>query len=91
MVYDGLKRKTFMDDLDCGRFSYFYDDASNLKRTVDAKAQEIHYTYDGANRVLVEDYLDDHSAEFSYHRSSEVDVSCMTFRRVSWTAVMAVV
>jgi YD repeat-containing protein len=72
MVYDGLKRKTFMDDLDCGRVSYTYDDASNLKSTVDAKAQQVVYTYDGVNRLLTEDYLDDNSPEFSYHQSPEV-------------------
>src|SRR5439155_9179648 len=72
LSYDGLKRKTFMNDLDRGFMSYTYDDASNLKATVDAKGQQITYTYDGANRLLTEDYLDENSPEFSYHRSPDV-------------------
>jgi RHS repeat-associated protein len=59
MVYDGLKRKTFMNDLDCGMVTYTYDDASNLKATVDAKGQQTTYTYEGANRILSEDYHDE--------------------------------
>ncbi|HTL58005.1 MAG TPA: toxin TcdB middle/N-terminal domain-containing protein [Candidatus Limnocylindrales bacterium] len=72
IFYDGLKRKTSMQDPDCGTITYTYDDASNLRKTVDAKAQEIDYTYDGVNRVRTEDYLDDNSAEFSYHRGPDV-------------------
>lgn len=72
LSYDGLKRKTVMNDLDCGVVSYAYDDASNVKSTLDAKGQQITYTYDGANRILTEDYLDDNSAEFSYHRSPDI-------------------
>ena len=59
LSYDGLKRKTFMDDLDRGTMTYTYDDASNLSATVDAKGQLITYTYDGANRTLTEDYHDE--------------------------------
>ena len=59
MIYDGLKRKTFMDDPDRGHMTYNYDDASNLHETIDAKSQHILYTYDGANRILTEDYLDE--------------------------------
>jgi RHS repeat-associated protein len=54
--YDGLGRKTYMDDPDRGHMTYAYDATGNLVRTVDAKAQEIRYTYDGANRILTEDY-----------------------------------
>ena len=72
MIYDGLKRKTFMNDPDCGTVAYTYDDASNLKETLNAKGQQITYTYDGANRILAADYLDDNSFEFSYHRSPDV-------------------
>jgi len=38
---------------------YTYDDAGNLIQTVDNKRQIIKYSYDGANRMLTEDYLDD--------------------------------
>jgi RHS repeat-associated protein len=59
MTYDGLKRKTFMDDPDRGHVTYVYDDASNLAKTTDAKSQIITYTYDGVNRILSEDYHDE--------------------------------
>jgi YD repeat-containing protein len=72
MIYDGLKRKIAMNDLDCGQMSYVYDGASNLKLTTDAKGQQIAYTYDGVNRLLTEDFLDDNSPEFSYHQSPDV-------------------
>ena len=72
MQYDGLKRKTFMNDPDAGRSTNRYDAASNLIETVDAKGQRITYSYDGANRILAEDYHDDNSPEFSYHRSPDV-------------------
>lgn len=72
MRYDGLKRKTFMNDLDCGMSTNVYDEASNLIETIDAKTQSITYTYDGANRILTEDYHDEGSPEFSYRRSPDV-------------------
>ncbi|MEI7935495.1 MAG: toxin TcdB middle/N-terminal domain-containing protein [Verrucomicrobiota bacterium] len=56
--YDGLKRKTDMNDPDRGLMHFVYDDASNLTETTDAKAQRITYSYDGANRILTEDYHD---------------------------------
>ena len=58
MAFDGLKRMTAMNDPDRGSMSYEYDDASNLRQTVDAKNQKIVYTYDGANRIKTEDYQD---------------------------------
>lgn len=58
MVYDGLKRLTFMNDPDRGTLNYIYDDASNLRETLDAKGQRIVMTYDGANRIRTEDYMD---------------------------------
>jgi len=69
MLYDGLKRRTFMNDLDRGILTYVFDEASNLKETVDAKGQRIGYTYDGANRILTEDYHDEglpFSGDFAY-------------------------
>jgi YD repeat-containing protein len=72
MRYDGLKRKTFMNDPDCGISTNVYDEASNLIESVDAKGQRITYTYDGVNRMLSEDYHDENSPEFSYHRSPDV-------------------
>ncbi len=59
MVFDGLKRMTAMNDPDRGPMTFVYDDASNLIETIDAKGQRILYTYDGANRIKTEDYLDD--------------------------------
>lgn len=72
MGYDHLKRKIVMRDPDCGTVTNKYDDASNLMETIDAQGQRITYTYDGANRMLTEDYHDDHSTEFSYHRTPDV-------------------
>jgi RHS repeat-associated protein len=59
MAYDGLKRKTFMNDPDRGVMSFVFDAASNLSESTDAKGQRITYTYDGANRILTEDYHDE--------------------------------
>ncbi len=61
MRFDAMKRKVFMHDPDRGLMFYRYDDASNLTETVDAKNQRITYTYDGANRLLTEDYHDEGS------------------------------
>jgi YD repeat-containing protein len=70
--YDGLKRKIWMNDPDSGISTNIYDDVNNLTETRDAKNQRITYTYDGANRTLTEDYHDEDSSEFSYHRSPDV-------------------
>ncbi|QTA90622.1 toxin TcdB middle/N-terminal domain-containing protein [Desulfonema magnum] len=56
MAYDGLKRKTFMNDPDRGKMYYEYDDAGNLIKTTDAKGQVIEYAYDGVNRLTEEYY-----------------------------------
>lgn len=54
--YDALSRKLFMNDPDRGVMIYTYDDASNLRSTLDAKSQTISYAYDGVNRLLTEHY-----------------------------------
>jgi RHS repeat-associated protein len=72
MGYDGLKRKTFVNDPDRGVMTYTYDDASNLIETRDAENQRITYTYDGLNRMRTEEYHDENSPGFSYHRSPDV-------------------
>jgi RHS repeat-associated protein len=59
MAYDGLKRLAWMNDLDRGASTNFYDAASNVIETRDAKGQRITCTYDGANRLLTEDYHDE--------------------------------
>lgn len=71
--YDGLKRKTWMNDPDAGISTNVYDVASNLSETTDAKGQRITYTYDGVNRILTEDYHDELSTEFSYGRAPDVE------------------
>jgi RHS repeat-associated protein len=38
--------------------TFLYDNASNLRETIDAGNQHIVYTYDGANRLKTEDYQD---------------------------------
>ena len=57
-TYDGLKRKTDMNDPDRGVMHFVYDDASNLTETTDAKGQTNSYTYDGVNRIRTEKYHD---------------------------------
>jgi RHS repeat-associated protein len=56
MQYDGLGRKTFMNDPDRGKMYYTYDDAGNLIKSTDAKGQVILYAYDGVNRLTAEYY-----------------------------------
>ena len=76
--YDGLKRKTFMNDPDRGVMKFEYDDASNLLATEDAKGQRIRYTYDGANRIRTEDYLDEgqpFSRNFAFTPSQPVSAT----------------
>jgi len=72
MRYDGLKRRTFMNDPDGGMSTNAHDAASNPIKTIDGKGQRITYTYDGANRILTEDYHDEDSPEFSYDRTPDV-------------------
>ena len=56
VTYDGLGRKTFMNDLDRGHRYYGYDANGNLIQTTDAKNQSTYYSYDGANRIRTEHY-----------------------------------
>ena len=56
MTFDGLGRKTAMDDPDKGAMAYSYDDAGNLLQTIDNKDQTVTWTYDAANRVLTENF-----------------------------------
>ena len=70
--YDGLKRRTLMNDPDAGISVNAYDAASNLIETADGKGQRVTYTYDGVNRMLTEDYHDAASPEFSYQRTPDV-------------------
>ena len=70
--YDGLKRRTMMNDPDAGISVNAYDAASNLIETLDGKGQRVTYTYDGVNRMLTEDYHDEALLEFSYHRTPDV-------------------
>jgi RHS repeat-associated protein len=59
MFFDGQKRLIAMNDPDRGVSTNYYDAASNRIETRDAKGQRITYTYDGANRLLSEDYHDE--------------------------------
>ncbi|MFH0909407.1 MAG: SpvB/TcaC N-terminal domain-containing protein [bacterium] len=66
--FDALGRQTYMNNPDRGEMFYTYDAVSNLRETRDAKGQVIRCTYDGANRLLTEDYLDE-GLPFSFNRS----------------------
>ncbi len=72
MAYDGLMRNVFMNDPDRGLMRFVYDDASNLIETTDAKAQRITYTFDGANRVLSEDYHDNNPRLSAFNPSQPI-------------------
>ncbi|MHC1768190.1 MAG: toxin TcdB middle/N-terminal domain-containing protein [Verrucomicrobiia bacterium] len=76
LQYDALKRKTFMDDPDRGQTTYLYDVASNLIRVTDdpgtTNEQVTFYSYDGANRVLSQDSLDQGRFDLPSHRHPDV-------------------
>ena len=74
MEYDGLGRKTFMNDPDRGIVSYTYDAAGNLIECVDAKEQRTSYTYDGCNRIMTVDYHDE-GLPFSAGRSYDPSIA----------------
>ncbi len=67
--YDGLSRKVEAENPDRGKTIYEYDDASNLFKTIDNKGQVILYGYDGVNRILSEDYLNEAglTPDVAYH------------------------
>ena len=70
--YDGLGRKTFMNDPDRGYMYYVYDAAGNLVQTTDAKGQVIRYAYDGVNRLLAEYYGADTAVpDVEYHYDAD--------------------
>ncbi len=71
MRFDALGREIFMNDCDRGHMTNTYDAVGNLLSTVDAKSQRIEYTYDGANRLLSEDYIDN-ASPLSLHRTPDV-------------------
>lgn len=50
--YDALGRKTAMNDVDMGTWTYAYDRFGRLQNQTDAKGQRIEYTYTTLNRVL---------------------------------------
>ncbi|HEY6000776.1 MAG TPA: toxin TcdB middle/N-terminal domain-containing protein [bacterium] len=53
-AYDGLGRRTLIEDPDRGRVETSYDAAGNVVRRVDNKGQGVLYAYDAANRLLAE-------------------------------------
>ena len=71
MRYDGLGRELFMNDCNRGAMTNTYDAVGNILNTVDAKGQRIDFTYDGANRLLTEDYVDE-GTPLSSNRSPDV-------------------
>lgn len=71
MRYDGLGRRIFMNDCNRGHLTSTFDPVGNVLHTIDAAGQRIDFTYDGANRLLSEDYLDD-ATPLSLQRSPDV-------------------
>ena len=58
MRHDGLGRRIALHDINRGLLRFVFDDADNVVETLDAKQQRITYRYDGANRMVGEDYHD---------------------------------
>ena len=59
MRHDGLGRRIALHDVNRGLMRFVFDAAGNVIETIDARDQRITYRYDGANRLLSEDYHDD--------------------------------
>ena len=55
--HDGLGRRFFVSDPDAGRTLTTFDGLGNPISVVDNKGQEIRYAYDGAGRILSEDWI----------------------------------
>ena len=72
MQYDALMRLVSQNDWDRGITRQTFDDASNLLEREDAKGQHIQFVYDGANRKISEDFVDDGSTEFSYRMHPDI-------------------
>jgi YD repeat-containing protein len=53
--YDGLGRKTSMQDPDMGTWTYSYDPDGNLVRQIDGKGQTITMYYDDLDRLTIKD------------------------------------
>ena len=85
MSFDGLGRKTDMNDPDKGRMTYRYDHVGNLIQTTDNKNQVVSYTYDAANRIVSESY-DGIQVQYHYDRDVPLgdDVCNNTLGRLVW-------
>jgi len=58
-AYDGLGRRTLVDDPDRGRLLLGYDAAGNLVRRTDNAGRVTLYDYDGAGRIVAEHRVGD--------------------------------
>ncbi|MCP4111453.1 MAG: hypothetical protein GY749_38985 [Desulfobacteraceae bacterium] len=72
MNFDGMGRKTYMDDPDKGEMSYQYDDAGNLIQTADNKGQVVTYSYDYANRIKTENH---NGVRVAYHYDADIPLN----------------
>jgi RHS repeat-associated protein len=76
IAYDGLSRRTSLEDLHAvgdatfGTWTYKYDSRSNLASTTDPKGQIVIYTYDQLSRPLTENYQGQAGVEVSYEYDS---------------------
>ena len=66
MTYDGLSRKTAMNDPDNGLTKYVFDNISNLIEITDNKNQVIQFKYDEISRPLSEDFKGKAGIEVRY-------------------------
>lgn len=86
LQFDGLGRKTAMDDPDKGVMRYRYDGAGNLLETIDAKNQSLAYTYDAANRSLAESQQGVVKVRYHYDADRPADLPGLqnTLGRLAW-------
>ncbi len=66
MTYDGLSRKTAMNDPDNGLTKYSFDNNNNLIEITDNKNQVIRFKYDDISRTLSEDFMGKAGIEVRY-------------------------
>jgi RHS repeat-associated protein len=67
--FDGLGRRVLQNHVDGGVTVLTYNEASSVTEKLDARNQRIRYAYDGANRLIAEDYRDEgqsFSSNFSF-------------------------
>jgi YD repeat-containing protein len=85
--YDMLGRKTGMDDMDMGVWSYDYDAAGNLWHQTDARGIVTTLEYDALGRLTSKTYSNGEPAVSFYYDSYDEEADCDPLLSPSNTAV----